>query len=154
MGLSPLCCQISTKCFDDSKGFPWEPQANLCREAGQSVHRVPPLAARLVTAQARPRRLGVGFYHQSQSALRHHQTTPRGQASRCVPLAKKADVLGSQILWARQGACTLSRPESNVGTWHPHLGVPGPDIQPLIIPWPASHLTALWFDLLGHTIPC
>lgn len=77
--------------------------------------RVPLLATRLVTAQVRTRRLGIGFYRQPQNASRHHQTTTLGQASRCVLLAKKANVVGRRIPRARQGACMLSRPESNVG---------------------------------------
>lgn len=117
------------------------------------------VAVRAVAAQKRPSRLNVCFQSWSRSALQHCQITSLRQASQCMLLVEKTRVIGSQILWERQGTLILSCPKNNMGTLHPHVGIPGTDMQPLIILWPVSHLREFmyskkfWFHLLGHTIP-
>lgn len=120
------------KRFGGSRAFPWEPWGNPCSHCRRS------------TSEAK--QAACGFHRQSRRALRHYPTALLGQASRCTLPAEKAHVVGSQILWGGQGTRMLSCPENDVGAWHPHLGTP--DVQPLIIPWPASHLTQRNFGLI------
>lgn len=165
-GLSPHRCPSSPKCFNESQRFQWEPWANPSLERGGSWGMLPGLVrVHMPSLQLgqlqhkRPSRLNVCFQSLSQSALQHYQITTLRQASQCMLLAEKTHVIGSQILWERQGTLILSCPKNNMGILHPHVGIPGTDMQPLIIPWPVSHLTEfmyskkLWFHLLGHTIP-
>lgn len=133
------------KRFGGSRAFPWEPWAN---RAGRPRRLRAPHAATAGAAPARPSRPRARFHRRSRSALRHYRTALLGQARRCTLLAEKAHVVGSQILRGGQGSRMLSCPENDVGAWHPHLGIPGPDVQPLIIPWPASHLTQRNFGLI------
>jgi len=67
----------------------------------------PPLAAREVAARRFPL-----LVPECLTALSNN---PAGEASPCTLLAKKAHVVGSQILWERQGAELLSCPENNLG---------------------------------------
>lgn len=145
-----------SKHFDGNRGFLSEPWANPHWEAEEAGPTCPP--SQPLQWQHKRGQAGVPVPAPAccQSTLRSGALSAAllGEPASPRSLGKRP----TQLLWGGKSVCMLSCPENNVGAWHPHLGIPGPDIQPLIIPWPASHLVAciylkkLCVDLVGHTI--